>query len=507
MLSCDTYHPAAIEEEEGKFLPPPTKVAVKVGNGIVELRWDFQDQSLVKEYRVYRKEQGEAQFRRVSVTTSLSYRDDFLTNGVRYAYEIAAVSTADVEGEHSKTVSATPAIYSILLAGGAQYTNRRSVSLTITAPANTSLMMLSNDSLFTEARWEQVTSSRFWELTFGDGEKTVYAKFRNADDQETAQSFKAKIILDTIATISFVEEDSQGRNLSAPEKLHIRLSAGEIKGKATADIYDIANNTSGQELDIRLYDDGTNGDPAPDDGFYETDYFVRRGLEVINAYVYGHFTDAAGNVAPTATAPGRVNIQLSPTSVVLQEPTTIAGSSTSLSLRWTRNTDNDFVTYILRRSRDFVVSQSSTIVKEFGDSQITSYIDTGLEPATKYYYRIYVVDTAGNSMGSNIVEGTTPGNEPPKPVVLSQPTADTLGLRLSWSPSSENDFANYRLYRSTAAPVDTAVAPIVVINNAQITQYRDISVIENLNYYYRLFVFDQHGLSAGSNEVQGRKTR
>ncbi len=506
-LSCDTYHPAAIEDEGEKFLPPPAKVAVKVGNGMVELRWDFENQELVKEYRIYRKEQGEDQFTRVGVTASLGYTDDFLTNGVRYYYEIAAISNTNVEGEHSKTVSTIPAIYSILLSGGAQYTNRRSVSVSVTAPANTALMMLANDSLFSDARWEPVTNSRFWELTFGDGSKTVYVKFRNADDQETANVVKAEIILDTIATISFIEEDSQGRNLNAPEKLHIRLSAGEIKGKATADIYDIANSTSGQELDIRLYDNGTNGDPIPDDGVYETDYVVRRGLEVINAFVFGYFTDAAENAAPKATAPGRVNIQLSPTAVILQEPTTIAGSSTSLSLRWTRNTDDDFVTYILRRSLDFNVSESSTIVKEIGDSQVTSYVDTGLKPDTEYYYRVYVVDTAGLRSASNLVSARTPVNVPPKPVVLSQPTADTLGLRLSWSPSTENDFANYRLFRSTASPVDTSFAPIEVINNAQTTQYRDLSVIENVNYFYRIFVFDQHGLSAGSNEVQGRKTR
>jgi fibronectin type 3 domain-containing protein len=150
---------------------------------------------------------------------------------------------------------------------------------------------------------------------------------------------------------------------------------------------------------------------------------------------------------------------------------------------------------------------SSTLVKEFNDSQTISYIDSGLEPGTKYYYRIYVFDTAGNNSGSNITQATTPANEAPKPVVLSQPVPDGDALTLTWSPSVENDFANYRLYRSTSAPVDTASAPIVVINNAQTTQYRDLSVQANVTYYYRLFVFDKYGLSAGSNQVQGRLVR
>jgi fibronectin type 3 domain-containing protein len=507
VASCSTYTPTPIQPETQGSLPAPDKLVVKVGNGFIELTWTYDDSSLVKEYRIYRKNQDESTFRQIASTKPRKYRDDRLTNGVSYQYEIAAVSKSGAEGEHSKTIAAIPAIYSIVLSGGAKYINRQNVPITITAPQNTTLMMLANDSLFANANWEPFASTRTWELTFGDGVKSVYAKFRNNDDQETAKPVKAEIILDTSALIKFIDENSQGKILKAGDKLHIRLSAGETKGNATADIVDASDGSNGRELNIRLYDDGTNDDRTRDDGIYEADYTVRTGLEVLNAYVYGHFTDAAGNVAPAATSPGRVTIQLPPSPVILHEPTTIVGSPTSLSLRWTRNTDNDFLSYQLRRSRDPVVSLSSTLVKEFNDSQTISYIDSGLEPGTKYYYRIYVFDTAGNNSGSNITQATTPANEAPKPVVLSQPVPDGDALTLTWSPSVENDFANYRLYRSTSAPVDTASAPIVVINNAQTTQYRDLSVQANVTYYYRLFVFDKYGLSAGSNQVQGRLVR
>jgi fibronectin type 3 domain-containing protein len=92
-------------------------------------------------------------------------------------------------------------------------------------------------------------------------------------------------------------------------------------------------------------------------------------------------------------------------------------------------------------------------------------------------------------------------------VVLSQPIPDTSSLKLSWSPSTEIDFANYRLYRFTSSPVDTSFAPITIINNQAQTEFRDFSVVPNLLYYYRLFVFDRFGLAAGSNEVQGRLSR
>ncbi len=95
------------------------------------------------------------------------------------------------------------------------------------------------------------------------------------------------------------------------------------------------------------------------------------------------------------------------------------------------------------------------------------FLDSGVNPSTQYYYRVYVFDTAGNRVGSNIVETRTIENRPPAPVVLSQPIQDSLLLWISWSPSPEKDFANYRLFRSTKTPVDTSEAPIRIISEAK----------------------------------------
>lgn len=604
IFSCNNYNPVTVPPPGKGTLPAPTKILVKVGNGVVELAWAFEsDTTQVKEYRVYRKDRAGIAFQRIASTKVRRYRDNGLTNGVRLFYQIAAVNKSNVEGARSDSVAAMPAIYSIQLAGGARYTNSPNVTLAITAPASTALMMISNDSSFAGARWEAVVTPRTWTLTPGEGKKKVFAKFRNVDDQETFSPVQAEIVLDTIANIKSFKVDTT--RLKAFKTLHFELKADEKDGVATADIVDAVNSASGQERNIRLYDDGTNGDRLKEDGVYERDYIVRAGLEVVNAYVYGNFTDAARNVATVATASIRVTIQSPPTAVVLQEPTaiagsmtslslrwtpntdtdfasyqirrsrdnhvslssilvkefndpkvisyvdsgldpgttyyyrvyvfdtagnntgsnsvkqttpvdspptpvvlqeptTIAGSSTSLSLRWTPNSDNDFASYQIRRSPDPVVSLSSILVKEFNDSKVTSYVDNALEPGTKYFYRVYVFDAAGNNAGSNIVQQATPVNEAPKAVVLSQPIQDAAVLRLSWSPSTEVDFAHYRLYRSTVSPVDTTTAPITVISNVATTEYRDTSVVANVLYYYRIFVFDQFGLSAGSNEVQGR---
>ncbi|MFQ5628689.1 MAG: fibronectin type III domain-containing protein [bacterium] len=507
-LACDTFDPTGADENNDNFLAPPANITIKISDGVIILSWTYDDTSQVKAFRIYRKEQDESTFRIIATTAKFSFRDASLSNGIVYLYQLAAVGKQDAEGEHTKTITISPGIFGIILNNGAEFTNRRTVALSLTAPQTTTLMMISNDSSFSEASWELFLRAKNWELPFADGKKTVFAKFRNASDHETEMPVRDEITLDTSANIESIEENSQGRSMQSPEVLHIRMNAGEINGTASADIVDPAkNDESGKELNIRLYDDGAHGDQAAGDGIYETDYVVRQGLEVQNAFVYGHFTDAAGNAAPRATATTKVTIQSAPAAVKLNEPTTISENITALKLTWTPNSDTDFVSYKLMRAQNATVTLTSTLAVEFNSQNTTEYSDTNLQPGTDYYYRVFVFDRAGNSTGSNVAQGRTPDNEPPPAVVLSQPVQQSNSLSLSWTPSVAPDFANYRLFRSATSPVDTSVAPIVIINTSNTTGYRDSSTQPDVEYFYRLFVFDKFGLSAGSNEVKGKVTQ
>ncbi len=506
--ACEEFSPINLQKKS-IFLPAPDNVTLKLGNGYVVLTWEYPDTAAVKTFRIYRKAQNEEDFTRIGETEKKVYRDDYLANGTRYEYEIAAVNQDGVEGRHSKTVVGIPAIYSVQINDGALYTNSRRVVIKITAPNNTTLMMFSNDSTFTGAVWESFSTKKVWNLSYGDGEKVVYAKFRNLDDQEIDRPIAAKIILDQIATIAFLEEDSGGHILSSGDTLHIRMGTFEPNGRATVDIIDPSFSNPeehGSVYGIVLFDDGTHGDIQAGDGIYEINYGIGHELIVEGALLIGNFWDPAGNHART-TAPTRITAHPFPTPVQLFEPTIVSGNEAALHLRWSRNDDPDFAAYQIMRSKFLAVSLASTLVAEIRNQDVTSYTDTNLQPNTKYYYRVYVFDRNGNSTGSNIESGTTPENLPPKPVVLSQPTQDSLALVLSWSPNTDQDFEHYRLYRSTTSPVDTSFAPIAIINNAATTQFRDFSAQPNITYFYRIFVYDKWGLGAGSNEVQGTLRR
>jgi hypothetical protein len=400
-MACDDRPTPFTPPSDDLFPPSPENVRARVGDGQIELRWDIEDSAKVEQYRIYRRLENEERPLLIDSVQVRSYVDSNLANGKTYFYQITSVNPEGFEGKPSEEVSAVPNIYDMLIEDGKEFTNRVNVFLKFTAPEGTALMKISNDSSFVDAAWETFSAQRSWTLPNGDGEKTVYAKFRDANDHETAEPIRGRIILDTRAFIEKVTEDTEGKVKKPGDIIHFKVVAGEPDGKATVDI-------GTAERGIKLYDDGTNGDETAEDGVYERDYEVPPALQVADARIVGHFTDRAGNTAPTATAVGLVTVQL-----------------------------------------------------------------------------------------------------PPSPVTLARPSAiDSVTLRLTWSRSTEDDFASYRLYRSESSPVDTSNAPIAIINDDPgTTQYDDNDVRENVTYFYRIFVFDEAGLSAGSNEVQGRISR
>ncbi|MDI6784792.1 MAG: PKD domain-containing protein, partial [bacterium] len=107
-------------------------------------------------------------------------------------------------GSHSATATiitdfAAPT-GSIIIDGGASYTNSVSVALSLSATDNSgtvSAMRFSNDGS-TWSGWETYTTSKTWTLTSGDGTKTVYVQFEdNAGNQ--SGSYTDTIILDMTA--------------------------------------------------------------------------------------------------------------------------------------------------------------------------------------------------------------------------------------------------------------------------------------------------------------------
>lgn len=483
--------------------PVPRDLVAHVGDQTVHLTWEISDTADVMWYRVARKDSLEGNLVVIDSVAQRSYVNRGLKNGRIYWYRVCVMSKKGFVGSYSNEVTAAPNGFTMSINGGNKFTTSVSVTLKISAPGGASFMMLANDSLFTDASWEPFMEQKNWFLSSGDGEKWVYLKIRDLDDNETSGFHEDSILLDTRASINTLTFSPVDSVFSPGDHIHFFMETGEAQGQAEIDI-------GTAETGKKLFDDGTHGDQVIDDGTYELTFVIPSGLQVVEAPVRGRFTDEAGNVAEEMTSVRSLTIQKAPEAVQFFAPSSVETSETALHLTWSQNQDEDFVAYRIYRSEISGVDTAPDrkLVEEITNQSTTSYDDTELEENHTYYYKIYVYDEYGLFSGSNEVSGITGENQAPQAVTLFPPVpigSSSSALNLSWTPSQEADFAAYKLYRSLSPGVESSPDRILVttIIDQQTVFYDDEGLEANTPYYYLLFIFDTGGLSAASNEVSG----
>ncbi len=481
----------------------PSGLSAVVSDRLVAMTWSVSDTTGIAEYVVHRWEvqSGEdEEYDEIATVEDMEYDDAQVRNGIEYSYKVSAVNRHGLEGAMSYAMSATPRIFSVAINGGQDRTADRDVVLTMSASGVTELMMLSNDAGMSGAQWQPFQSAVSWELARGDGDKTVYARFRDDEDNESL-IVSDSIELDQTAVILSVTEDTAGATMFVGDIVHFTLDADETDGYASVDIGTIA-------LGIELNDDGTGGDATAGDGLYERDFAIEAGSEIVGSVVIGRFTDELGNDAEPLQALGTITIQEPPTAVVLGTP--VAVSERAIELSWSRCNDYDFDRYRLYRSETPGVDTAGDreLIADISSQSETTYGDYGLEEATTYFYAVYVVDEIGLTAMSNEEAGTTLTNDPPSAVELFEPWApDSTSIMLSWTQSDADDFAAYELFAWEEVPPNPPatgekrlVARITTIDE---TFYTHESLIDSFIYWYEVAVVDSFGARAVSNAVSG----
>ena len=478
----------------------PESLRATVSDRLVSLTWTVGDTTGIGEYVVYRwkvEDEDEEEFEEIDTVTAMAYGDEDVLNGTVYEYSVASVNRMGLEGVKSPSVRVVPNIFGIAINQGADKTASRSVTIATSAAAGTELMQFSENADMSGASWVPYSTSGSWLLSAGDGAKTVYARFRDASDSESSIVMDS-ITLDTWAVIDSVTEDSGGAVLAPGDVLHLTIDAGETGGEATVEI-------DGVVTLVELYDDGTAGDSAADDGVYERDYVIVPGAEAVEAAVMGYFADELGNEAEPMAAPGTVTILEGPEAVTMLAP--IVFSERRIGLSWTRSLELDFGAYLLYRSYVPGVDTSTEreLIAEITTVGTTSFSDTGLEPDSTYYYAVYTSDDYGQTAVSNEVSATTLANEPPAPVELYAPWSDTTSVSLSWSRSDEEDFLEYEVIvweQELPGPPDHDTERVLSrIQDPGETFYTHTSVDEAIVYWYQVAVVDSFGARALSDSV------
>ncbi len=476
--------------------PTPTDLVATIGNRRVELSWSLPDSSYadtIRVYRIYRKGPADASPVLADSSRQSPFTVSNLVNGSTYLFSVSSVLDNGLEGYRSQEVSVVPATFGVQIAGGRTRVNSVNVTLAFLAPQGTAGVQISNTSDFSAAPTGPFTGSETWTLTPGDGPKTVYARFLDGEGNASTP-VSAQVILDTVASIRSVTFTPAS---AAPgDLIRFRLDAGEAGGVAQVQL-----GSSGRTL--ALFDDATHGDSTAADGVYSLDYVAEENLDLVDAIVTGTFTDEAGNIAQSMTAAGRLTVHRSPDAVTLSAILT-AGAG-ELFLSWSQADDpSRFASYRIYRAptADVANDPNRRMITEISTRAVTTYTDTGLDPATTYWYAVAVVDPDGFSTLSAAQSGqpsaTGAPNQPPTAVTLDAPFAiGKTSMRLSWSRNADLDFASYDLHRYLDAGLDTVVASTTRRDS---TSFLDQGLLDNTSYSYRVFVKNRGGLSTGSNE-------
>jgi predicted phage tail protein len=195
-----------------------------------------------------------------------------------------------------------------------------------------------------------------------------------------------------------------------------------------------------------------------------------------------------------------------PTSIVLNDITNPTDSS--LTLNWTKNTDDDFLKYEIHysNSANFTIS-SQTLVKTIYDRDITDITIANLLPSRKYYFKIRVYDKGGLYSDSNEKYAQTlapSGSDVPKPVTLDLPSEITqTTMRITWSLYTGSDFKHYELHYSTEENFVLSSSNIYLgaLTNQNLKSIVVLGLNPNTKYYFRMRVVNNKDKFADSEEV------
>lgn len=211
---------------------------------------------------------------------------------------------------------------------------------------------------------------------------------RYIDSRDPVRSLP-EITIDTEASIDSVRFSPSGITFEPGDTIRLALYTSEV-GTAR-----ISFTGSGN---ITLVDNGLGYDDIADDFIYKGGYVVPANTNLYNGLVSGFFTDKAGNNAPAVTSYDFLYINTPPSPVELF----VSFLSGTATFSWTPSTTADFESFRLYRSNSTSVSDSDQLIY-YGTSSGTRSFEYD-PPTGTSYFRIYVVDQHGVSVGSNTVQ-------------------------------------------------------------------------------------------------------
>jgi hypothetical protein len=384
-------------------IPVPTALSGFLSSDGVQLFWEFDSTYAYGGFVIFRSEDEQATWFEVATVSEPPYSDTNLRSQTNYWYRVHGLSPDGLRGNPSVSWPARPAVYEVLINNGALKTGSRDVLLTFTAAVGTQNVRFSENSDLTEIQWRDFLGQYPFTLTPGDATKTVWAQFIDAAGNVT-QPVSASIELDTYAAIESLSFTTSTGTDTIPPGGTVSYAI-TVDGLETGGVCDIFVEGIGG-TPIPATDDGRNGDAVAGDGIYERDFTFPLSFRQRSMRMSAEFIDAAGNVSVEQEFADNLFMSDPPAAVSLNPITQV--TSDSITLNWTRSTDDHFTAYkIYRDTQSGVDAITSVLAGSVTDQATTVFTDTDLPAATTFWYAVYVVNDLDEGTKSNEESGTT----------------------------------------------------------------------------------------------------
>ena len=213
-----------------------------------------------------------------------------------------------------------------------------------------------------------------------------------------------------------------------------------------------------------------------------TEYFYR--VRAYNVDGYSAYTNEISATTPIAPpkAPGNL--------------TASTISQTQINLAWADSSANESGFKIERKTGAAgTYAEIATVA-----ANVTNYSNTGLTPATRYYYRVRASNAGGNSAYSAEANATTLPNPPAAPTNLTATGVSSVQINLAWTDNANNE-TGFKIERKTGGGGNYAQIATVAAN---VTSYSNTGLVNNTQYFYRVRAYNAGGNSNYSNSANAK---
>ncbi|HYE56320.1 MAG TPA: fibronectin type III domain-containing protein [Chitinophagaceae bacterium] len=135
---------------------------------------------------------------------------------------------------------------------------------------------------------------------------------------------------------------------------------------------------------------------------------------------------------------------------------------------------------------------------------VTSFIDSGRNASTTYWYKVRAVGDAGGSAFTAVASATTQAAPPAPaaPSLLNATVVSSSAINLAWNDNSSNETV-FEIYRSTDNNTSFRLIATVAGGAGAQKNYADAGLFAHVTYFYKVRAKGVGGTSAYTNEASG----